>query len=734
MERNLYDFTRRVARSENHLGSLELLRHFILNAEGIHFAAELRNHTEHGVTLLVDERRLEAKSVFAVVLDVCFANLLCTDPLGPGINDAIRRVIGVSIGPLEARATGAVHRSEVTGKVRNLTLTLFANGHVGATVVLLKNLSTLDVLNFVVTHGRDHRLNELLGNRVIGAGGVLDFARSLIELVAVDHVERISGVTERELLSGVLVDFLLLDGLNTEELGEVVGRIAVAIERTRLSVSENRTAVIDHPVGDLLLDIAGDVVSVNKDDSLKALEPIAALADLTIGDERNVVAVGVEELIDAEEVVGTAVEDRGVGLLGHEVADGRVVDRDRLDGAAALGLGDEILELVDGAHVVGERGDLRTRSSSVEHVGHAELGKLADVGLLHAEASLAGHALGDVLPLRAGLELGGRRMDGAFADHRTELAVAECIVKFPRRAVKVVGTVVIVTDHVRTLLGNLASILEVQGTPVHPHDRREVVGGEVGRDVGTLGIHLTIGTRLLVDARSISLGAEVAEVNEIGYSAVPLDRIREAFLAVDILPVGRLNFFERLVLRTPFLIERLNRTIEVLKILAEALTASRTVVVHAALFPSRPPGPNLIGARVILEELSDTDLIGLVAHIKKFLEGIGESGPSAVRALSAADRLITWADGLFRIERILLGENLLVSARRVYIAAEGSAVKNGTRLKSVKMTDLPARLRIFVSTAPKTISRTILKIANRVHKPAIALHELVRGALGRIFD
>jgi hypothetical protein len=92
---------------------------------------------------------------------------------------------------------------------------------------------------------------------VIGARGVLDFAGSLIELVAVDYVERISGVTERELLSGVLVNFLLLDRLNTEELGEVVGRIAVTVERAGLSVGKNRAAVIDDPIDNLLLNIAG---------------------------------------------------------------------------------------------------------------------------------------------------------------------------------------------------------------------------------------------------------------------------------------------------------------------------------------------------------------------------------------------------------------------------------------------------------------------------------------------
>ena len=210
---------------------MEFLGHFILNAEGIHLTAELRNHTEHRVTLLVDERRLEAQSVFAVVLDVGFADLLCTDPLGPRVDDAVGRVIGVSIGPLEARAAGAVHRTEVTGKVRNLALALFADGHVGAAVVLLKNLGTLDVLDFVISHGRDHRLDELLGNRVLGTGSVLDFAGSLVKLVAVDHVERIGGITEGESLGGVLVDLLLLDRLNAEELGEVVGRITVTVER-----------------------------------------------------------------------------------------------------------------------------------------------------------------------------------------------------------------------------------------------------------------------------------------------------------------------------------------------------------------------------------------------------------------------------------------------------------------------------------------------------------------------
>ena len=735
MERNLHDLARRVARGKNHLRSLELLRHFILDAEGVHFAAELGDHAEHGVALLVDERGLEAQSVLAVVLDVGLADLLGADPLGPGIDDAVGRIVGVSVGPFEAGAAGTVHRAEIAGEVRNLTLTLFANRHVRTAIVLLENLGALDVLDLVVAHRRDHRLDELLGYRMLGAGGVLDFDGRLVELVAVDHIKRIGGIAERELLGFGFVNLLLLDGLNAEELCEEFGRISVAVERTGLRVGENRTAVFDHPVGDLLLDIHGDVVGVDEDDSLKALEPIAALADLAVGNERNVVAVGVEELIDAEEVVGTAVEDRGVGLLGHEVADCRVVYRDRLDGAAALGLGDEILELVDGAHVVGERGDLRTRSSSVEHVGHAELGKLADVGLLHAEASLAGHALGDVLPLRAGLELGGRCMDGAFADHWTELAVAERVVELPGRAVKVVGAVVVVTDHVRALLGDLARIFEVQRPPVHPHDRREVVGREVRGDVGALRIHLAVGASLLVDARSVGLGAEVAEIDEVRDGAVPFKLIGETLVAVDVLPVGRLNLFKRLVLGAPFLVEVFDGTVKVLEILAEALAARRTVVIHAALLPGRPPGPNLVGAGVGLEKLGYSNLVGLVAHIEKFLEGIREIlRPGSIGTLSATNRLVARTDGLVGIEGILLGENLRVGVGRIDIAAERRAVEDGARLVGVEVRDLIARLGILVGAAPETVGRAILEIAHGIHEPAVALHELVRRTLGRIFD
>ena len=136
-----------------------------------------------------------------------------------------------------------------------------------------------------------------------------------------------------------------------------------------------------------------------------------------------------------------------------------------------------------------------------------------------------------------------------------------------------------------------------------------------------------------------------------------------------------------------------------------------------------------------LKKLGYPDLVGLIAHIEKFLEGIREIlRPGSVGALGATDRLVAGADGLVGIEGILLGENLRVGVGRIDIAAEGRAVEDGARLVGVEVRDLIACLGIFVGAAPETVGRTVLEVAHGIHEPAVALHKLVRRTLGRIFD